>query len=649
MKLPWLLLASLLAAGQAHKEAHPVDVEHYRIAIRLDDRTRSFQAETTITWKSLADTLAECELDAETFKVRRVRDAEGPLSFRQTPGKLSVSLRRPLARGQRHSLIVSYEAKNPRIDPEKYGMPKGYDLGLVFKRQTRDHPALARTLSFPEGARHWFPSHDHPEDKAAADVIVTVRSHWQALSNGRLVSATPAGAWRTYHWSQEQPHSTYLFVLVAGPYVRVSDPEPGLPVGYWVYPGQENVAERTFGRTRSIIRFFEQEYGVPYPWAKYDQVVNPDFGGGMEATTATVIGDRVLRSGPGEDPSSHDWLVAHEAAHQWWGNLITTRNWSHAWLNESFATFGEYLYSANALGEEAGALNLMRKRSRYLEEARSRFLRPLVWNQWQWPNENFNRHTYEKGAAVLHMLRWILGEQQFRQAMTHFLHLHAFKPVETADLQASIRAVTGDSMDRFFAQWVYGPGHPVFEVRWQWLEESRKVQLLVAQTQTPLFETPVDIGVVTEAGKKVERLQIAAAAEQVFEIACDARPRMVKFDHGGHLLMELKFDKTVEELLYQLQHDDAVAVAHMARAVRQLAHHLHQLRNLLVVALYRLNQLRNQRIVPLHRLDKLGNQRIVPLHSARQLRDLLAVAGIRLNKLLHQRQQAFRQLQQLAA
>lgn len=558
MRWAWLLLAPFLLKAQQHKEAHPFDVEHYRIAIKLDDRARSFQAETTITLKPLNESLTECELDAETFKVRKVRDAEGALRFRQTPGRLSVRLRRPLARGERQSLTVVYEAKNPRVDPERYGMPKGYDLGLTFKEQTADHPALVRTLSFPEGARHWFPSNDHPEDKATAEVLVTVRPDWQALSNGRLVSSTQTGNWRTFRWSQEKPHSTYLFVMVAGPYVRVSDPGSGLPIGYWVYPGKEKVAEQTFGRTRGIIRFFEEEYGVAYPWDKYDQIVNPDFGGGMEATTATVIGDRVLLSGPKDDPSSHDWLVAHEAAHQWWGDLITTKDWSHTWLNESFATFGEYLYSKHTLGEDEGALNLMRKRRRYLDEAKGQFRRPLVWKDWSWPNDNFNRHTYEKGAAVLHMLRWILGEQKFRQAMTLFLNRNAFRPVETADLQAAIRETTGDSMDRFFAQWVCGPGHPVFDVRWEWLEAPGKVRLRVAQTQTPLFETPVEIGIVTDSGKKVERLHIAAAVEQSFEIACNARPLMVRFDHGDHLLMELKFDKTVNELVYQLQHDDAM-------------------------------------------------------------------------------------------
>lgn len=551
MRLAWLLLAPLLAA--APPAAREYDIEHYRIAIRLDDKSRSFHGETAITLKPLRDGFVQCELDADTFKVLNVHGGGRKLRFVQSPGRLTVWLPRAYQRGERILFTVSYAAQDPRPDPEKYGMPQGYDLGLTFKQGTADHPPLARTLSFPEGARHWFPSNDVPADKATAEILATVRSEWQALANGRLVAVKPEKGWKTFHWLQDKPHSTYLFVLVAGPYVRVSDPAPGPPAAFWVYPGKEEAATQVFGRTRRILRFFEEEYGFPYPWAKYDQIVNPDFGGGMESTTATVIGDRVLRTG---NPNSHDWLVAHEAAHQWWGNLVTTKDWSHTWINESFATFGEYLYAVRTLGEEEGALNIMEKRRRYLQEAKTRFTRPIVWDQWKNPNDNFNRHTYEKGAAVLHMLRWILGEKDFRRAISHFLARHAYQPVETSDLLDAIREATGRSMESFFRQWIHTAGHPVFDVRWDWLEDKRQVRLTVAQTRQPYFETPVDVAIVTDAGRKVQRLRVAASASQSFDIASGARPRMVRFDHGDHLLMDLKFDKSLEELLYQLDHDD---------------------------------------------------------------------------------------------
>ncbi len=369
---------------------------------------------------------------------------------------------------------------------------------------------------------------------------------------------TRSAADSTFHWVQEKPHSTYLFALVAGPYVQVADTKGSLPINYWVYPKDVKDAERSFGKTREIIRFFEGEYGVPYPWAKYDQITIPRFGGGAESTSATVIGDGTIHDDKADKDFPSHWLVAHEAAHQWWGDLVTMRDWSETWINESFATYGEYLYSKHSLGEDEGALNLLLKRNVYLDEARLKYKRPIVWDRWETPNQNFDRHTYQKGAAVLHMLRWVMGDKDFQRAVSHFLKKHAYQAVDTNDFRKAIRESSGQGLEWFFEQWLYQAGHPVFDVRWEWLDGEKKAQLTVMQKQGPLFETPVDVGIVTAAGKKVERLQIGKKEEQTFEIACDSRPLLVRFDEGNHLLMEMKFAKSVEELQYQLQNDDAM-------------------------------------------------------------------------------------------
>ncbi len=560
IRLCFLLAASVVVDNRPRQfeRSRDYDVEHYRIELQLDEKAHSFQGQTRVTLQPLKDGFALCELDAETFTVLGVKDAQGALRFEQKPGRLAVHLRRPYQYHERLSFTVFYEARDVRVDPEKYGMQKGYDLGLSFKDETAGHPPLINTLSFPEGARHWFPSNDQPNDKATADIIATVRDGYEVISNGRLAGTTRNGNTRTFHWSQEQPHSTYLFVLVAGPYVKVPDTGGALPINYWVYPKDVKDAARSFGKTREIIQFFEREYGVPFPWAKYDQITLPRFGGGAESTSATVIGDGTIHDEKADKDYPSHWLVAHEAAHQWWGDLVTCRTWSETWLNESFATYGEYLYSKHSLGEDEGALNLALKRNRYLEEARTNYRRPIAFDRWETPNQNFDRHTYEKGAAVLHMLRWIMGDRDFQRATSHFLKKHSFQAVDTHDLLIAIRESTGQVRDTFFDQWIRQAGHPVFDLRWEWLEADRAVQLTVIQKQTPLFETPVDIGVTTAAGKKIERLQIGNRQREVFRIASDSRPRMVRFDEGNHLLMEFEFPKSTDELAYQLEHDDAM-------------------------------------------------------------------------------------------
>ena len=541
--------------------SHDYDVIHYRIQLRFDEASQSLDGETTITLDPLRDGFRVCLLDAETFTVRAVYDSGGGLlAFEQTPGKLKVTLARAYGYRERLSFRVAYHAVNVAVDPTKYGMNKGYDLGIGFKAETPHNPQLINTLSFPEGARHWFPCFDHPSDKATSEVIATVREDYQVISNGRLVSATANRGTRekTFHWAQDQPHSTYLFVLVAGPYVEIKDPGSP-PVSFWVYPKDAAAAPRSFHKTREILEFFGQELGVSYPWAKYDQISIPRFGGGAESTTATVVGDGIIHDEMADKDFPGHWLVAHEAAHQWWGNLVTMREWDQAWINEGFATYYEHLYYRHINGEEEGALDLSNKKNAYLNEARSRYLRPIVFDRWEFPSQNFDRHSYSKAGVVLSMLRWIMSDAGYRRAITHFLRKHAFQPVDTHDLLVAIRESTGRVMNWFFEQWIFQPGHPVFEVRWEWDRTSRKLLLHVNQLQDPsgqipVFQTPVDVGITTSAGKKIERAWIRRRSEAL-TFDCPEKPLLVHFDEGDRLLCELRFPKPPEELLYQLEND----------------------------------------------------------------------------------------------
>lgn len=547
------------------ERSREVDVDHYRIELTLKEADRSFRGRTTITLSSLRDELDQVHFDAETFVVREVTDADGaPLRFEQAEGELGIRLSHRLAYGERTSVTIAYDARNVDVDPERYGMSAGYDLGLDFKTATADHPAMINTLSFSEGARHWFPCYDHPNDRATQETLVTVRDDYRVLSNGRLVSTRdgPDPGTRTWVWSQELPHPTYLFVLVAGPYVVLDDSLGDLPIHYWVYEEDERDALRSFGKTPEILAFFDEEFGFPYPWAKYDQITIPGIGGGAESTTATVVGESTIHDEAAEQDFSSDDLVAHEAAHQWWGDLVSYRDWSETWLSESFATYGQYLFTRHARGKDEAAVDLLEKKNAYLREAQNRYQRPIVFHRWQVPNDNFDRHTYQKGAVVLSMLRWILGDAPFRRALSHFLQANAFQPVDTHDLMKAIKESTGRDMDWFFDQWVFHPGHPVFEVSYTYDQPAAKLRLRVRQVQdtssdVPVFRTPVDVAVVTVAGKRVYPLSIDEKDER-YELDVNEPPKFVRFDEGNHLLKEWTFEKRVEELVVQLEQDDVI-------------------------------------------------------------------------------------------
>ncbi len=541
------------------------DARHYRISLTFDLEGKRFWGENRITLASLKEGLTECALDAEELMVGSVLDEEGkPLAFEQTEKKILVRLQRKYDFGEVAKFTVRYQGHNPKH-------------GLFFDEETPAHPRLVSTVSWPDCAHHWVPCYDYPHDKATHELIVTVSATNKVLSNGRLmkVEENSDDGTVTYYWSQDLPHSTYLFMLAIGPFAVIEDSLENLPVHYWVYPNDLEDARWIFAKTPAMINFFNKLFKYEYPWAKYDQVVSPQMGGGAENTSATLLGEGVIHNRRAEQDFSWERVIAHEIAHQWWGDLITLRTWSETWLNESFGTYSDYLWTRFDKGEEEGAVDLRGKKEQYLREARTRYIRPIVFDRYERPQENFDSHTYPKGACVLHMLRSLLGDGPFFAVLTHFLRKHAFEAVDTHDFRTAVKDVTGQNLDWFFEQWLFKPGHPVFEVSSEWNEEAKKLRLRIIQNQdtsagVPIYRMAVDIGIVTTEGKFKEKVWLEDREERVeFDLA--ERPLLVRFDEGNHLLKEWTFRKGPTELIYQLQRDDVIG---RSWAAGELAGHL---------------------------------------------------------------------------
>jgi aminopeptidase N len=528
------------------------DALHYGVALTFDLDQKRFFGTNTITLSPLKDDFNTCILHAEELIVDQVKDESGrPLRFEQKEGKVRISLSRTYGYGETVRFTVDYNAHDPKA-------------GLFFDDATPDHPQMVSTVSWPDNARHWFPCYDHPHDKATQEMIITVPRPLKVLSNGRLTAVTEdqTGGTTTYHWNQDLPHSTYLAMLAVGPFEVVEDALEELPINAWVYPKDVEDARWIFRNTPAMIEFFNELFDYPYPWAKYDQVTSPRQGGGAEATSATVLGEAVIHDRRAEQDFSWERIIAHEVAHQWWGDLITLRSWEHTWLNESFATYSDYLYLNHAMGEEDGAYNLLDKKNQYLQEARERYMRPIVFSRYERPEDNFDKHTYPKGAAVLHMLRSILGDKPFFKTWSHFLHKHAFGAVDTHDFMVAVKEATGRNMDWFFEQFVFKPGHPVLRVSYTWDETAKEVHLKVVQAQdrsrgVPIYRVPFRIGIVTGGGRRSEQVWIQER-EETFIFPSDERPLLVRFDEGNVLLKEWTFEKGSQELIYQLRNDDVI-------------------------------------------------------------------------------------------
>ncbi len=538
------------------------DFIHYRVSLIFDLDAKVFEGENRITLTPLSDDIHRIQLDAEDLTVETAFDIDGrQIPFEQSDSSVVFVLPEPLAYGDTSRLTVTYRGEGSRD-------------GFFFDDATHDHPQMVSTDSWPDEARNWIPLYDYPNDKVTHELIVTVPEGNRVLSNGRLVEVTEDSTAGTsaWHWSQDLPHSTYLMMLAVGPFSVIEDSLGSLPINYWVYPDAVEDARWIFAKTPRMIEFYSELFGYPYPWAKYDQITTPHVGGGAEATSATILGERAIHDRRAEQDFSFETVIAHEIAHQWWGDLITLREWSHTWLNESFGTYSDYLWTRHENGEDEGAWALLGKKNAYLSEAHNRYIRPIVFNRYERPGDNFDSHTYPKGAVILHQLRFLLGDEAFFRTLSFFLHEFAFEPVDTHDFMKTVKEITGRNMDWFFEQLVFKPGHPKFEVRSEWDALAGQIRLDVDQVQSrehgvPIYRFPVQIGIVTESGKRVETVWLENEHD-TFTFPSAEEPLLVRFDEGNWMLKEWTYDKSVEELLYQARHDDVVG---REWAVRELA------------------------------------------------------------------------------
>ncbi len=549
------------------------DAIHYKISLNVDLDKKSLTGENEITMTPLNDGLKKCVLDAEYLVVGSVINSDGnALAFEQKDNQVFIDL------------IKSYSHTDTIRFTVKYKLDKE-NLGLRFFDETPTNPQMVSSDCFPNKAHHWIPCYDYPNDKVTMEMIVTVDEKFKVLSNGKLVDVSdnrqpatgnrqpatgnrqPATGNRqpstkTWHWSQDLPHSTYLISLSIGDFEVIKDSLGSLPINYWVYHYHAEDAKRSFSKTPHMIEFFNKLYDYEYPWAKYDQVISPYMGGGAEATSATLLGEGAVTDKNAEQDFSYERVIAHEIAHQWWGDLITLRSWEHTWLNESFGTYSDYLYTRSEYGEDAGAYDLLGKKNQYLNEARNRYVRPIVFNRYNDPGDNFDSHTYPKGANVLHLLRYILGDDTFFRVLSKFLHDNEFKPVDTHDFMKTVKEVSGKNMDWFFDQYIFSPGHLVVEVTKSW-DSSRKVlKINVIQKQdslkgAPIYTVPVNLGFSFADKKVVKEVWLKKKVES-FEFEFATEPLLVRFDDGNYLLKECTFRKALGELIYQAENDDVI-------------------------------------------------------------------------------------------
>jgi len=550
------VLAAVCGGPAAAEKLHfaadrPFDLAHVRLEARVDLREQRLEGKATLAMTALRRSDA-IRLDAVGLDVRSVAAFVGEPARKEAieathDGRhLDVALAHPAAPGTPIRLVIEYAC----VDPER---------GLFFFGPTKRQPDVPWQV-WSQGetvdTRHWIPLFDHPNERLTSELLIRVPEDEQVLSNGRRAGVEDHGdGTRTWHWSQETEHAPYLITLVVGTFAVERETWRGRPVEYWVPPDRADDIERSFGNTIPMLDFFTDRIGVDYPWAKYTQVVVEQFAfGGMENTSATTLSERTLHDERAHLDYSSDGLVAHEIAHQWFGNLLTCRDWAHTWLNEGFATYFQALWTEHERGRDAFLHDMLGKMRAAIRGGKKL---PIVHRAYTSPWQQFDARSYPKGAWVLHMLRRRLGDEAWWRAVRRYVETNRNRAVETVDLRRAFEDTTGRSLERFFYDWTSRPAHPVVRATHRWNPRDKTATVRIRQTQKAgAWHFPLRIEYRFRNLSRVFSVTHRVDQKDVrFVVPLPARPDLVRVDPRSAVLMELTENKGRDLWAAQLLED----------------------------------------------------------------------------------------------
>ena len=523
-----------------------VDILHVAIDVTPDFKARTVKGVTSIRFAPIAKELREFSLDAMDLHVSSVSATAAVSGHSVTDEKITITFRPPIPPGQETTVVITYEA-----EPKK---------GLYFRTPELGYSEQDMHL-FSQGeaheAPHWFPSYDYPNERSTSEVTCRVPKDMTVLSNGRLVSERidPNTGLKAVTWLQGKPHVNYLIALAAGRFEKIEARYKDVPLAFYTPASSIGLAKRSFEGTADMIGFYEGEIGIPYPWNKYDQVVVRDaVAGGMENTTLTILTDNTLFTDETENIHSSQSLVAHELVHQWFGDYVTCKDWSHLWLNEGFATYYEKLYDGHRNGRDSMLYGLYQTAQGILRNRPDE--KPILWRSYHDAMEQFDYRAYSKGGWVLHMLRNELGEDLFRKCIRTYMERNALCCVQTADLSSVVEALSGRSFDQFFDQWVYHAGFPKLSVSYKWFGTDKLAKVSIKQTQNIgndvlLFHLHTKVRFVVD-GKPVDKDITIDQKEHDFYFPLEKEPKIVRFDPQYGLLAQVTFDPPTDMVYAQL-------------------------------------------------------------------------------------------------
>ena len=504
-------------------------------------------------------------LDAKTMLIHQVAlDQQGKLQnlpYTYKDDLLRIKLPKKYQKDENYTVYIKYTAQPEKV-PNNGNLSISDTKGLYFinpEGKPEGYPRQIWTQGEAESSSCWFPTIDKPNQKTTQEIEMTVPDSFVTLSNGLLKSSQKNGNLRTDYWVMDKPHAPYLFFMGAGEFAVVKDtPWRGkIPVEYYVEKDYAPLAKKLFGNTSEMMTFFSERFGYDYPWAKYAQIIVRDFvTGAMENTTAVSHSESAYQSEEAlNDQNYWEYIIAHELAHHWFGDLVTAESWANLTVNESFANYSEYLWLAHKYGKDVADYHLRNNTQQYHQRPDD-FKKDLVRFDYTSTDDMFDMVSYNKGGAILHMLRHYLGDEAFFQGVTNYLKAYAYGNGEAHQLRLSFEKISGKDLSWFFNQWYFANGNPTVKVEKYYDTTKKQLTVKITQLQSEdlYFQFPLDIDIYQDNKPIRHTVWVNARQENAFTFAVSKAPALVNINPEGVVVMEEQYPKTIKEYLFQIQH-----------------------------------------------------------------------------------------------
>ena len=549
---------------EIYRQTHTktTELKHTKLKVNFDYQKEQMGGEEWLTASPYFYSTDSLVLNAKGMLIHEValdkNGSKSPLKYEYKDDLLKINLDKTYNRNQDYTVYIKYTAR-PNEVSQKGSAAISDAKGLYFinaQGKDADKPTQIWTQGETESSSAWFPTIDKSNQKTTQEIYMTVPDKYVTLSNGIMKSSTKvSGGLRTDHWVMDKKHAPYLFFMGVGEYAVVKDKWRNIEVDYYVEKEYEPFAKQIFGNTPEMIEFFSKRLSYDYPWSKYAQITGRDFvSGAMENTTATLHQESAQQK-PGDLIDENRWedTIAHELFHHWFGDLVTAESWSNLTVNESFANYSQYLWNEHKYGKDIADYGLMKEIKGYMMDP-SNISKDLVRFNYHSREDMFDGVSYNKGGAILHMLRNYLGDDAFFAGLTDYLKTNEFGTGEAHQLRLSLEKVSGKDLNWFFNQWYFGNGNPKISYTTSFEPVKKEVTITLSQNQIGQnFQFPLSIYIFENGKPTRKNVWVSAKEKNDFTFQVSKNPDLVNLNSDGVLLAEITDTKTPEQFLIQYQ------------------------------------------------------------------------------------------------